>query len=186
MPGMEIKVVDEYRRELPAGQVGELACRSDSVMLGYYRAPEITAEVIDEQGWYYTGDLARIDEKGYLRIVGRKRDVIIRGGQNVYPAEIETYLNTHRDIQEAVVVGVPASIGGESVWAFVRLREGVEMEGRQVVDYCRAELESFEVPSQVRFVSEFPRSQTGKPKKFELREMALGETNDVDDKEGGK
>ena len=185
MPGMEIKVVDEQRRELPAGQVGELVCRSDSVMLGYYRAPEVTAEVIDEEGWYYTGDLARIDEQGYLHIVGRKKDTIIRGGQNVYPAEIETYLVAHPGIQEAAVVGVPAPVGGESVWAFVRLEEGVELEERQVVDYCRAELEPFKVPSQVRLVADLPRTQTGKPRKVELREMAVGETNDKEDTEGG-
>jgi acyl-CoA synthetase (AMP-forming)/AMP-acid ligase II len=185
MPGMEIKVVDEQRRELPAGQVGELVCRSDSVMLGYYRAPEVTAEVIDEERWYYTGDLARIDERGYLHIVGRKKDVIIRGGQNVYPAEIETYLVAHPGIQEAAVVGVPAPVGGESVWAFVRLEEGAELEERQVVDYCRAELESFKVPSQVRFVADLPRTQTGKPQKYRLREMAAGEANDVEDTEGG-
>lgn len=175
MPGMEIKIVDQMRRELPPGRVGELACRSDSVMLGYYRAPEMTAEVMDEDGWYYTGDLAVIDEKGYLRIVGRKKDVIIRGGQNIYPAEIENYLTAHPEIREAAVVGVPAAVGGERVWAFVILEDGAEMTAQEVRDYCRAELEPYKIPSRVRLVTEFPRSGTGKPQKFKLREMALQE-----------
>jgi len=176
MPGMEIKVVDHERRPLPPGQVGELACRSDSVMLGYYRAPELTAEVMDEDGWYYTGDLAVIDEAGYVHIVGRKKDVIIRGGQNIYPAEIETYLTSHPRVREAAVVGVPSAVGGESVWAFVVPEGGAEMTAQEVLDYCRAALESYKIPGRVQFVTDFPRSETGKPLKFRLREMALHET----------
>jgi acyl-CoA synthetase (AMP-forming)/AMP-acid ligase II len=172
MPGVEVKVVDEDRRELPSGEVGELACRSEGVMRGYYRAPEATAQVMDDEGWYYTGDLARIDEDGYVHIVGRIKDVIIRGGQNVYPAEIETYLAAHDRIREAVVVGMPAAIGGESVWAFVILADGVKMTSQDVLSYCRQELEAFKIPSQVRFVADFPRTETGKPKKFELRAHA--------------
>jgi fatty-acyl-CoA synthase len=175
MPGMEIKIVDERRRELPPGQVGELACRSDSVMLGYYRAPEATAEVIDEQGWYYTGDLARLDEGGYLHIVGRVKDIIIRGGQNIYPAEIEIYLAAHPRIREAVVVGVPDAVGGEAVWAFVLLEPGAEMTAREVVGYCRKALEPYKIPARVRFVDDLPRTETGKPRKFRLREMAQRE-----------
>jgi fatty-acyl-CoA synthase len=175
MPGMEVKVVDEARRELPRGAVGELACRSDSVMLGYYGAPEATAEVLDEEGWYYTGDLARMDEAGYIHIVGRKRDVIIRGGQNIYPAEIEAYLAGHDQIREAAVVGMPAAVGGEEAWAYLILEEGAEMTTREVVEHCRAALESYKIPSQVRFVADFPRSETGKAQKFRLREQALGQ-----------
>jgi fatty-acyl-CoA synthase len=175
MPGVETRIVDEERRDLPRGEVGELALRGEGVMLGYYQAPELTAEVIDEGGWLYTGDLATIDEKGYLHIVGRKKDVIIRGGQNIYPAEIESYLATHPKIGEVAVVGVPAAVGGESVWAFVRLAEGVEMTAREVLDYCREALEPYKIPSQVRFLSEFPRAETGKSRKVELRAMALQE-----------
>jgi len=176
MPGMEIKVVDHERRPLPPGQVGELACRSDSVMLGYYRAPELTAEVMDEDGWYYTGDLAVIDEAGYVHIVGRKKDVIIRGGQNIYPAEIEAYLTSHPQVREAAVVGVPSAVGGESVWAFVVPEGGAEMTAQEVLDYCRVALEPYKIPGRVQFVTDFPRSETGKPQKFRLREMALHET----------
>jgi fatty-acyl-CoA synthase/long-chain acyl-CoA synthetase len=176
MPGMEIKIVDEQRVELPPGQVGELACRSDSVMLGYYRDPEATAEVKDEDGWYYTGDLARIGEDGYLRIVGRKKDVIIRGGQNIHPAEIETHLASHPGIREAAVVGIPSTLGGESAWAFVLPADGQRVTPQEVLDHCRAELEPYKIPARVRFVTEFPRTSTGKPLKFRLREMALQET----------
>jgi fatty-acyl-CoA synthase len=175
MPGMEIKIVDEQRRELPPGQVGELACRGENVMLGYYRAPEKTAEVVDEEGWYYTGDLAMVDERGYLRILGRKDDVIIRGGVNIYPAEIERYLEAHPKIREAAVVGVPAPIGGERTWAFIILEAGAEMTAKDVLRYCRAELEAHKVPDQVRFVADFPRAASGKPQKFILRDMALQE-----------
>jgi fatty-acyl-CoA synthase len=173
MPGMEVKIVDDERRELPPGQVGELACRGDSVMMGYWRAPDRTAEVVDEEGWYYTGDLATIDKQGYLRIVGREKDMIIRGGQNIYPAEIETYLAAHDKVKEVAVVGVPAPIAGERVWAFVILEEGAEMTARQVLDYCRVGMEVYKIPDRVRFVQDFPRSASGKPQKFKLREAAL-------------
>ena len=172
MPGIDVRIVDEQRQDLPPGQVGELVVRGDGVMQGYYQAPELTAEVIDD-GWLYTGDLATIDEKGYLRIVGRKKDLIIRGGQNIYPQEIESYLAGHPSIAEVAVVGVPAAVGGESVWAFIRLAAGAEMTAQEVLAYCREALESYKIPSQVRFVSEFPRTDTGKPLKFELRDMAL-------------
>ena len=175
MPGMEIKIVDDERRELLPGQVGELACRSDSVMMGYWRAPDRTAEVVDEEGWYYTGDLATMDEQGYVRIVGRKKDMIIRGGQNIYPAEIENYLVTHDKIREAAVVGVPALVGGERAWAFVILEEGAEMTAREVLNYCRMGIDAYKIPDRVRFVTDFPRAASGKPQKFKLREMALQE-----------
>jgi fatty-acyl-CoA synthase len=173
MPGMEIKVVDAQRREVPLGEVGEVACRSESLMLGYYHAPDDTAEVMDEAGWYYTGDLGAIDEQGYLRIVGRKKDIIIRGGQNIYPEEIEAYLCTHPMIREAVVVGVPAAVGGENVWAFVLLEDGAKMGEQEVLEFCRKELEPYKIPSQVRIVRDLPRSETGKPQKFRLREEAI-------------
>lgn len=177
MPGMEVKIVDEERREVPRGQVGELACRGDSVMMGYWRAPDKTSEVVDEEGWYYTGDLATMDEQGYVRIVGRKKDMIIRGGQNIYPAEIENYLMSHDKIREAAVVGVPAPILGERTWAFIILEEGAEMTTREVLDYCRMGLDAYKVPDRVRFVTDWPRAASGKPQKFKLREMALQEQN---------
>jgi acyl-CoA synthetase (AMP-forming)/AMP-acid ligase II len=170
---MEIRIVDDQRRDLPPGQVGELACRGDSVMLGYYHSPEMTAQVVDEEGWYYTGDLATMDEQGYLRIMGRKDDMIIRGGQNIYPTEIEESLVLHPYIREAAVVGVPGRMGGERIWAFVILEAGAEMSDRQVLDHCRAEMEAYRIPDRVKFMADFPRSGQGKPQKFRLREVAL-------------
>lgn len=169
LPGMEVKILDEARRELPAGQVGELVCRGDSIMLGYYGHPDATSDVIDKDGWYSTGDLAKLDAEGYLHIVGRKKDMIIRGGQNIYPAEIEAYLTSHPAIQEAAVVGVPSALSGEQAWAFIILKPGAEMNTQQVLDYCRAELEPYKIPNQVRFVSDFPRTETGKPQKYRLQ-----------------
>ncbi len=175
MPGIGVRIVDRERHDLPAGDVGELAVRGEGVMLGYYKAPELTATVKDPEGWLFTGDLARIDEKGYLHIVGRTKDIIIRGGQNIYPAEIESYLESHPKIEEAAVVGVPSAVGGESVWAFLRLARNAEMTVQEVLDYCRGRLEIFKIPGQVRFVGELPRVETGKPQKFKLREEALKE-----------
>lgn len=175
MSGMEVRVVDEARRPLPPGQVGELACRSESRMLGYYRAPDLTQEVLDEDGWYYTGDLAVMDEEGFIRIVGRKKDLIIRGGQNIYPEEIEQFLTRHELIREAAVVGVPGPSGDERVWAFVLPEEGGELSAQEVLQYCREGLETFKIPDQVRFVSEFPRTGLGKVQKTVLRQMVAGE-----------
>ena len=175
MSGMEIRIVDESRRPLPPGQVGELACRSESRMLGYYRAPELTQDVLDEEGWYYTGDLAVMDEEGFIRIVGRKKDLIIRGGQNIYPEEIEQFLARHEGIREAAVVGVPGPAGDERVWAFVLPEEGGTLSAQEVLQYCREGLEAYKIPDQVRFVAEFPRSGLGKVQKTVLRAMAEAE-----------
>jgi acyl-CoA synthetase (AMP-forming)/AMP-acid ligase II len=173
MPGVDVRIVDEARRDLPVGEVGELAVRGEGVMMGYYHAPDLTASVLDEQGWLYTGDMASIDNKGYLRIVARKKDVIIRGGQNIYPAEIEHYLDTHPKIEETAVVGVPSPVGGESVWAFIRLKKNAQMTIREALDYCRGTLETYKIPSQVQFVSELPQGELGKSQKFKLRAEAM-------------
>jgi acyl-CoA synthetase (AMP-forming)/AMP-acid ligase II len=175
MPGVEVRIVDERRRDLPGGQVGELAVRGEGVMRGYYQAPELTAAVLDAEGWLYTGDMARIDDKGYLHIVGRKKDVIVRGGQNIYPAEIEHHLETHPLIEKAAVVGVPAAVGGESVWAFVLVKDDARLTVQEVLDHCRGHLEIYKIPSQVRFVSEIPQGEMGKSQKFKLRAAALQE-----------
>jgi acyl-CoA synthetase (AMP-forming)/AMP-acid ligase II len=171
----EVKVVDEEGNELPPGEVGELVCRSEGLMQGYYRAPEMTAEVLDEEGWYHTGDLAKIDQEGYIHIVGRLKDLIIRGGQNIYPAEVEDYLTAHPGIREAAVVGVPAEVGGESVWAFVIPEGGEQITVEDILAHCREGLEVHMIPSEVRLVDDFPRAQTGKPQKYKLREQAAAE-----------
>jgi len=174
-PDARVKVVDDQRRELPPGQVGELVCDTDGVMKGYYKAPEATTEALDADGWYYTGDLAVMDEKGYVRIVGRKKDMIIRGGQNIFPAEVEHYLLSHPLVQEVAVVGVPSQLEGETVWAYVVPKEGASLTVEQVLGYCQGELAAFKVPSVVRIVNELPKTSTLKVQKFRLREMALEE-----------
>jgi acyl-CoA synthetase (AMP-forming)/AMP-acid ligase II len=175
LPGVQVKVVDEAGHELPIGQVGELMVRGDMIMLGYYRAPDATSSVIDKDGWYAMGDLAKLDNEGYLHIMGRKKDLIIRSGQNIYPAELEAYLVTHPDIQEAAVVGIPSPVSGEEVWAFVIPKPGAQLTSRQVLDYCRKELEAFRIPNQVRIVADFPRTEIGKPQKYLLKAGIIAE-----------
>ena len=175
MPGMQVRIVDESRQEVPAGHVGELACRGESVMKGYLGAPEKTAQVMDDEGWYYTGDLATLDTTGHLRIVGRKKDMIIRGGQNVYPEDIEQYLIEHTGVREAAVVGVPGAAGSEVIWAFAIPEEGQDTSPKALMSYCREGLARYQLPDQVRFVADFPRTSLGKPRKLELRELALRE-----------
>ena len=175
LPGMQVKVVDEDRNELPAGQVGELLVKGESIMKGYFGRPDATSEVIDEDGWYSSGDLALIDKNGYLQIKGRKKDMIIRSGQNIFPIEIENYLITHPDIQEVAVVGVPSELSGEEVWAFIILKQGTELTARQVLDYCRRDLEIFKIPNQVRFVTDFPRTELGKVQKYRLQSQIMAE-----------
>jgi acyl-CoA synthetase (AMP-forming)/AMP-acid ligase II len=175
LPGMQVKVVDEDRNELPAGQVGELLVKGESIMKGYFGRPEATSDVIDKEGWYASGDLALIDSNGYLQIKGRKKDMIIRSGQNIYPIEVEDYLITHPDIREAAVVGVPSELSGEEVWAFVIPKLGVELTARQVLDYCRKDLEAFKIPSQVRIVEDLPRTELGKVQKYRLQSEIMAE-----------
>jgi len=175
MPGVEVRIVDVEGRPLPPGEVGELWVRGEGVMVGYWGAPDLTAQAVDKEGWYHTGDLAVMDEEGYLRIVGRRKDMIIRGGRNIYPAAIERHLMAHPAIREAAVVGVPRGLGGEEVWAYIVLEDGANLTPRQVREHCRGALEPYEIPQVVRIVEDFPRSSTGKPQKFRLREMALQE-----------
>jgi acyl-CoA synthetase (AMP-forming)/AMP-acid ligase II len=173
MPGMDVIVVDEQKRPLPRGEVGELACRTDSMMMGYFG--EKPAEDTSENGdaYFFTGDLAIIDEDGYIRIVGRKKDMIIRGGQNIHPARIERELAGMNEVREAAVVGVPDGMGVERVCAYIILEEGRNLTEKDIIAQCRARLEVYEIPELVWLVEDYPRTQTGKPQKFKLRQMAL-------------
>ena len=173
LPGIEVRIADDQGRPLPPGEVGELWVRGEGVMMGYWGTADLTAQVLDEEGWYHTGDLAVMDERGYLRIVGRKKDMIIRGGRNIYPEAIERHLVSHPAIREAAVVGVPGRLGDEEIWAFVILEEGSDLTPRQIREYCRGALETYQIPQVVRILPDFPRTSTGKPQKFRLREMAL-------------
>lgn len=170
LSGIEVKIADEDRNALPSGETGELACRGYNVMLGYYKMPDKTAEVIDEDGWLYSGDLATIDEAGYVRIVGRKKDMLITGGFNVYPAEIEEYLFTHPKVQNVSVVGVSDDVMGEVAIAYIIPRERTTLEPQEIVDYCKGEIANFKLPRYVEIVDALPMTQSGKVQKFKLRE----------------
>ncbi|MDI3297994.1 MAG: long-chain fatty acid--CoA ligase [Bacillota bacterium] len=161
-PDTEARVVDDARRPVPPGEVGELAVRGPQVMKGYWNRPEATAQVLDEEGWLYTGDLAVMEEDGYFRIVDRKKDVIIASGFNVYPREVEDVLHEHPAVQEAVVVGVPDPYRGETVKAFVKLRPGARATEEEIVAFCRERLTPYKVPRHVEFRDELPKSTVGK------------------------
>jgi fatty-acyl-CoA synthase len=154
---------------------GELCTRGYSVMLGYWNDDAATAEAIDAAGWMHTGDLATMDADGYVNIVGRIKDMIIRGGENVYPREVEEYLYTHPDVVDVQVIGVPSERYGEEVMAWVRLRPGAAPSVDALADYCRGRIASYKVPRFWKFVDEFPTTVTGKVQKFRMREMAIAE-----------
>ncbi|UCF10081.1 MAG: AMP-binding protein, partial [Candidatus Bipolaricaulota bacterium] len=156
LPEIEVKIADEERRPVAEGETGELACRGYNVMLGYYKLPEVTAEAIDVDGWLYSGDLATMDAEGYVRIVGRKKDMLITGGFNVYPAEIEEYLFTHPKVQNVSVIGIPDDVMGEVAAAYIIPREGATVDPQEIVDYCVGEIANFKVPRYVVIVDELP------------------------------
>jgi fatty-acyl-CoA synthase len=175
-PHLEIRIADPTSgRTLPRGAPGEFQTRGYSVMLGYWNDPERTAEAIDAARWMHTGDLAVMDDDGYVKIVGRIKDMIIRGGENVYPREIEEFLHTHPSIAEVQVVGVPDAKYGEEVMAWVKLRTGASLTEDEVRAYCKGKLAHYKVPRYVRLCAEFPMTVTGKIQKYKLRERAIEE-----------
>ena len=176
MPHTEIKIVDPVAgRTQPRGEPGEFLARGYLVMRGYWNDPERTAEAIDAQRWMHTGDLATMDEEGYVRIVGRIKDMIIRGGENVYPREIEEFLYTHPEIADVQVVGVPDERYGEELMAWVVVREGGTLTADGVRDFCRDRIAHFKVPRYVKLVDTFPMTVTGKVQKYKMREAAIEE-----------
>jgi fatty-acyl-CoA synthase len=170
-PHVQVKIVDAEGRVTPRGAPGELLTRGYCVMRGYWDDPERTAEAIDAAGWMHTGDLATLDEEGYCNIVGRVKDMIIRGGENVYPREIEEYLYRHPKVLDVAVVGVPDRKYGEEIGAVIRLREGVTAEPQEIIEFCRGQIAHFKVPRYVRFVNDFPMTVTGKVQKYLIREQ---------------
>jgi fatty-acyl-CoA synthase len=174
-PHVEVKIVDPVTgRCVERGQSGELCTRGYSVMLGYWNEPAKTAEAIDPAGWMHTGDLAVMDDAGYINIVGRSKDMIIRGGENVYPREIEEFLYTHPDIVDVQVVGVPDLKLGEEIMAWIRVREGAApLDVNAVRAFCQGKIAHYKVPRYVHVVDEFPMTVTGKIQKFKLREAAV-------------
>jgi fatty-acyl-CoA synthase len=168
-PHLESKIVDGEGRVVPPGTPGELCTRGYSVMLGYWGDPEMTAKAIDAARWMHTGDLATIDEDGYGAIVGRIKDMVIRGGENVYPREVEEFLYRHPKISDVQVFGVPDAKYGEELCAWVKLRDGESLSEQEVRDFCRDQIAHYKIPRYVRFVSEFPMTVTGKMQKFLMR-----------------
>lgn len=173
-PGVQVRIVDDERRPLPAGETGEIAARTSQMMSGYYGDPALTAKALDGEGWFYTGDLGYLEGDGYLRLTGRKKDVIVRGGFKIYPEEVEHYLEQHPLIRRAGVVGRPAG-DGEAVWAFLEPAPGATLTASQVRAFCLGQIAPFKIPEQVRFVKRLPTTVTGKIQRFRLRELVNGE-----------
>jgi fatty-acyl-CoA synthase len=174
-PHIEVKIVDPSGRIVPRGTPGELLTRGYSVMLSYWDDAERTREAIDAARWMHTGDLATIDDEGYCNIVGRIKDMIIRGGENVYPREIEEYLYRHPKIQDVQVFGVPDSHYGEEICAYIKLRPGVQASVEEIIAFCRGQIAHYKVPRYVKFVDQFPMTVTGKVQKFVMRDEAIAE-----------
>jgi len=175
-PHVEVKVIDaETGRVLSRGETGELCTRGYSVMLGYWDEPEKTTEAIDPARWMHTGDLAVMDEAGYLNIVGRIKDMVIRGGENVYPREVEEFLYAHPAIEDVQVIGVPDEKYGEELCAWIKLRPGQELAEDAVRQYCQGKIAHFKIPRYIRFSTDFPMTVTGKVQKFKMRETSVDE-----------
>jgi acyl-CoA synthetase (AMP-forming)/AMP-acid ligase II len=166
---VEVRVVDYNMKDLPVGEVGEIVYRGPNMFKGYYSNPEQTAEAF-EGGWFHSGDLVRQDEEGFIYVVDRKKDMIISGGENIYPAEIEEVLYAHPDILEVAIIGVPDEKWGETVKAFIALKEGKSMEEEEVINYCTEHLARYKRPRYVQFVKALPRNAAGKVLKRALRE----------------
>ena len=179
MPWVEIKIIDEAGHVVPVGQKGEICTRGYSVMQGYWNDPEKTAETIDASGWLHSGDIATMDASGYVRIVGRIKDMIIRGGENIYPREVEEFLYQHPAITEVQVFGIPDEKMGEEVCAWIQLNEGTDLTADDVKAYCKDQITHFKVPRHIRFVSEYPMTVTGKIQKFVMRDEMLALLSDA-------
>jgi len=174
LPHQEVKIIDTATGEtVPLGEIGEICFRGYHIMRGYYAQPEKTAEVVDGANWLHSGDLGSMDEDGYVRITGRLKEMIIRGGENIYPREIEDLLFTHPKVAGVAVFGIPDAFYGEEVMAWIQLHEGLTSDEDEMRDYCRQQLAHFKVPRYIQFVEEFPMTVTGKLQKYRMRELAL-------------
>lgn len=171
LPGVEIKIVDEDRNDVGINAVGELACRSFGLMKGYYNDPERTYEAVDADGWYYSGDLATIDEKGYIRIVGRKKEMIIRGGYNIYPREVEEFFYTHPAVMDVAIIGLPDSVLGEISCACIRLRPNARATEEELRSFIKDKVADYKVPDKIIFMDDFPMTPSGKIRKIDLQKQ---------------
>jgi fatty-acyl-CoA synthase len=175
LPHTEVKLIDLEGRVVPIGELGELCTRGYCVMLGYWNDEKRSQEAIDASGWMHTGDLAIMDAEGYVNIVGRSKDMLIRGGENVYPREIEEFLYGHPKISDVQVIGVPDEKYGEEVMAWVKLKEGETCSSEDIRDYCKGKIAHYKVPRYVKFVDSFPMTVTGKVRKVEMRQVSTEE-----------
>ncbi len=173
LPNVEVKIVDPATgAEMPIGEQGELCSRGYHVMKGYYKMPDATARAVDMDGWLHTGDLAIMDKNGYCKITGRIKDMIIRGGENIYPREIEEFLYSYPKVKDIQVVGVPSEKYGEEVAAFVQLKTGEVATAEEIIDFCKDQISYHKIPKYVYFVDEYPTTASGKIQKYKLRELA--------------
>jgi len=174
LPNVEVKIVDpDTGKEVEYGAQGELCTRGFHVMKGYYKMPEATAEAIDDEGWLHTGDLAVMEEDGYCKITGRLKDMIIRGGENIYPREIEEYFYQHPQIKDIQVIGIPDEKYGEEVMAFIQLKKGEEVTPEEIFDYFKDQISWHKLPKRIEIVEEFPLTASGKVQKYKLRKLAI-------------
>jgi fatty-acyl-CoA synthase len=174
LPHQEVKIVDTGTgRTVPLGDVGELCFRGYHIMKGYYGDEDATHKAIDDNHWLHSGDLGTMDQDGYVKITGRLKEMIIRGGENIYPREIEDYLFTHPKISEVAVFGIPDEYYGEQIVAWIQLHSGETMTEDEVRDYCKDNIAHFKIPKYIRFVEEFPMTVTGKLQKFKMRDAEL-------------
>ena len=174
-PHLETKIIDENKQIVEAGQRGEICTRGYSVMSGYWDDEARTAEAIDSDGWLHSGDIGIMDQEGYVQVVGRIKDMIIRGGENIYPREVEEFLHSHPAISDVQVFGIPDKKYGEQVCAWIQRQEGAELDEESLKEFCREQITHFKIPSLVRFVEEYPMTVTGKVQKFVMREHMLAE-----------
>jgi len=169
IPHTEVKLIDEQGSVVPVNTSGELCFRGHHVFQGYWDDPVKTSEAIDENGWFHTGDLGTIDEKGYVKIVGRSKDMIIRGGENIYPTEVENFLYKHPCVEDVQVIGVEDERMGEEVCAWIRLKRDQYVSADDIKEFCKGKISHFKIPRYIKFVDEYPLTVTGKVKKYEMR-----------------
>ncbi|OTG92503.1 fatty acid--CoA ligase, partial [Acinetobacter sp. ANC 4654] len=180
-PHLEIKIVDENGKVVPRGKLGELCVRGYSVMLGYWEDNDKTGEVIDVAKWMHTGDIAEMDDEGFVKIKGRIKDVVIRGGENLFPKEIEDFLYTHPDVSDVQVIGLPDARYGEELCACIILHDHHQANEEEIRKYCAEHISHNKVPRYVRFFTEFPMTASGKAQKFKLQEFMRQELNLIED-----
>ncbi len=174
LPHQEVKIINiENQKIVLIGEAGEICFRGYHIMQGYYNNPEATAKAIDAQGWLHSGDLGIMDKDGYISVTGRLKDMIIRGGENIYPREIEDFIFTHPKVEEVAVFGVPDDFYGEELVAWIQLHDGVDCDEEEIRDFCQGKLSHFKIPHYIRFVNEFPMTVTGKLQKYQMQKQMI-------------